>query len=170
MIRVRIRRPFRAAAAALLLALPACDEGITTPRVLAGHWLAVETYGTQNYRIEDRLELRQDGGFTWTTANFAPEGRAEDGLVSWFSRVGSWGVDGDWFALGTASGMMWEHGRGWSQVDYAGEWRRGHRLRMEGDRMILEEKLPPEYSRAPRTMTFIRTANFDDAPRPPAGP
>ncbi len=172
MIRARIRRPLRVAAAAtLLLALAACDEGITTPRELVGNWLAVETYGTQQYRLEDRLELREDGGYTWTSASFSPQGRAPDGLASWVSRVGSWGVDGgDRLALRAASGMAWEHGGGWSQVDYAAEWRREHRLRMEGDRMILEEQLPPEMSRSPRTYVFVRIVSLDDAPPPPPGP
>jgi hypothetical protein len=171
MIDLRIPRPLRAAAAALLLALASCgDEVLSDPRVLAGNWLAVETNGTQQYRLEDRLELRDDGTFTWISAGYSPNGRAPDGLGTWESRTGSWRVEGGWFALRTTGAMAWEHGSGWSQIDTSGEWHRGHRLRMENGGMVLEEQLPMHYSRSPRTFVFVRVAVFDDAPPPPTGP
>lgn len=176
MMRIRIPRLPRAAAAALFLALAACGgDGITTPRVLAGHWLAVETFGAtspQAVRIEDRLELGSDGDYEWTTITFASGGRASDGMAVWQRHIGRWGVDGRMLALRTLSGLMWQFGGSWSQLDYEGTWHRGHTVRTEGDRMIVEEHFggPTTRFAPPRTYVFQRVDNFDGAPQPPAPP
>ena len=116
--------------------------------------------------MEDRLELTEDGRFVWTTVAFGAEGRSQDGMVAWFSGSGDWRVEGDRLALRTLNGMAWEHGRGWSQLDYAQEWMRAHQLRMERSRMVLVELPPPERSLAPRTYLFPRTLSAFDGPRP----
>lgn len=179
MKRSRIQLATRTAAAALAMVLAACDgDGISTPRELTGHWLAVDAQeSVSGLRIEDRLELRADGDYAWITITFGPGGRASDGMLEWFSRGGDWGVDDGKLALRTTTGTLWQNspsGGGWSTLDFAGEWNYGHRLRREGDQLILEEKFgpPPPNVRQPipRSYVFHRVANFDDAPPPPAGP
>lgn len=158
----------RATFAALAILLAGCDDGPTTPDSLGGTWLAVleQGAGAAETRVEDRLELTDDGRFVWTTVAFGAEGRSRDGMTAWFSSSGDWRMEGDRLALRTVNGMAWEHGRGWSQLDYAPEWMRAHQLRMEGDRMVLLELPPPERSLAPRTYLFARTFSAFDGPRP----
>lgn len=158
----------RATFAALAILLAGCDGGPTTPDSLGGTWLAVLEQGTGAgaTRVEDRLELTQDGRFVWTTMTFGAEGRSWDGMVAWYSGSGDWRVEGSRLALRTINGMAWEHDRGWSQLDYAQEWIRAHQLRMAGDRMVLIELPPPERSLAPRTYVFTRTLGALDPPRP----
>ncbi|HEX6370086.1 MAG TPA: hypothetical protein VF006_14290 [Longimicrobium sp.] len=165
---LRIPALLRALIAALAILLAGCDDGPTTPGSLTGSWLAVleQGAGATATRVEDRLELTNDGRFVWTTVAFGAEGRSQDGMVAWFSSSGDWGVEGDRLALRTLNGMSWEHGRGWSQADYAQEWIRAHRLRMESGRMVLVELPPPERSLSPRTFVFQRTVSAFDGPQP----
>ncbi|HEU0302191.1 MAG TPA: hypothetical protein VFR37_22230 [Longimicrobium sp.] len=165
----------RAAAAALFTLLAGCDgDGVTTPRTFAGHWLAVESYGTPpTHRIEDRLELRHDGKYEWTTITFGPGGRASDGMVVWLRMVGDWGVDGELLALRTSSGSQWQNsasGGVWTILDFSGEWDRRHRVSREGNgRLVVEEYgpgLPIAGVAPPRRYDFERVPNFDDAPEP----
>lgn len=163
----RISSFIRAMFAALAVLLAGCDDGPTTPDSLTGTWLSVLEQGTgaSTTRVEDRLELTGDGRFVWTTVAFGAEGRS-DGMSAWFSSSGDWGVDGERLDLRTLSGMAWEHGRGWSQADYAPQWVRAHRLRMESGRLVLTELPPPERSLAPRTFVFSRTFSAFDGPQP----
>lgn len=165
---LRIPALLRATFAALAILLAGCDDGPTTPESLTGNWLAVLEHGTgaTATRVEDRLELTADGRFVWATVAFGAEGRSQDGMVAWFSSSGDWRMEGDRLALRTFSGMSWEHGRGWSQSDYAQEWVRAHRLQMEGSRLVLIELPPPERSLAPRTYIFQRTFSAFDGPQP----
>jgi hypothetical protein len=165
---LRIPALLRAMFAALAIVLAGCDDGPTTPSTLTGNWLAVLEGGdgATAWRTEDRLELTADGRFVWTTVSFGAIGRSQDGMAAWFSSSGDWRVEGERLSLRTVSGMSWEHGRGWSQVDYANDWSRAHALRFEGARLILEELPPPERSLAARTYHFDRTAGAFDGPRP----
>jgi hypothetical protein len=162
---LRIATLLRTMFAALALLLAGCDDGVNLPRSLTGSWLTVAV-NPGGSRLEDRLELTPDGRYVWTTVTFAPAGRTQDGMLAWFSRSGDWRVEGDRLALRTSGGMAWEHGGGWSQLDYTGDWHRDHRLRRLGERMVLEELLPPEMSRAPRTYTFDRVEGALDTPQP----
>jgi hypothetical protein len=165
---LRIPALLRATIAALAILLAGCDDGPTTPDSLTGTWLAVLEHGTgaTATRVEDRLELTADGRFVWTTVAFGAEGRSQDGVVAWFSSSGDWGLEGDRLALRTINGMSWEHGRGWSQSDYAQVWVRDHRLRTERGRMVLIELPPPERSLSPRTYVFQRTFSAFDGLQP----
>jgi hypothetical protein len=164
----RIRPLLRVMFAALAVLLAGCGDGPTTPRSLSGSWLAVleQGLGARATQVEGRLELTDDGRFVWTTVAFGPEGRTRDGMSAWFSSSGDWRLEGDRLALRTLNGMAWEHGRGWSQLDYAQEWIRAHQMRMEGSRLVLVELPPPERSLAPRTYVFSRTISPFDGPRP----
>jgi hypothetical protein len=164
----RLPQLIRVMLAALALLLAGCDDGPTTPGSLTGNWLAVvqQGSGAAATRVEDRLELTADGRYVWTTVAFGGGGRTQDGMMAWVSSSGDWGVEGDRLALRTVSGMSWEHGRGWSQLDYASQWIRAHRLRMEGATLVLAEVPPPERSLAARTYAFQRTGGVFDAPRP----
>ena len=172
MKRSRIRLAPRAAVAALAVLLAACEDGISTPRGMAGHWLAVEFPGSgpQSTRVEDRLELQPDGDYTWTTITFGAGGRTLDGMLEWSQRGGEWAVDDGLLAQRITTGMLWRAGTGWSIMDFGGEWHRGHKVRREGDRLILERVIPPNVRMVLRTYNFQRVSNFDDAPPPPAGP
>lgn len=161
----RIRSLIRATFAALAILLTGCDDGPTTPESLTGNWLAVAAYPNGS-RVEDRLELTSDGRFVWTTVAFGAGGRTQDGMGSWFSRSGDWGVEGDRLALRTMSAMAWEEGHGWSQLEYMPEWNRQHRLRLEGERLVLSEILRPEQSSLPRTYRFEHIEGPLDVPRP----
>jgi hypothetical protein len=154
--------------AALAVLLAGCGDGPTTPRSLTGSWLAVLAQGTgaSSTQVEDRLELTADGRFVWTTVAFGPRGRTQDGMSAWFSSSGDWRVEGGRLALRTLNGMAWEHGRGWSQLDYAAAWNRMHEMRVEGGRLVLAELPSPERSLAPRTFVFSRTFSAFDSPRP----
>ncbi|HEY0015787.1 MAG TPA: hypothetical protein VGC13_05690 [Longimicrobium sp.] len=165
---LRIPTLLRVAFAALAVLLAGCDDGPTTPDSLTGNWLAVLEQGSGQtaMRVEDRLELTDDGRYVWTTVAFGPEGRSQDGMVAWYSRSGDWGVEGDRLALRTMGGMAWEHDRGSSQLDYMPEWNQGHRLRVEGTRLLLTELPPPERSLAARTYVFQRTTGSFGAPQP----
>lgn len=165
---LRIPALLRATVAALAVLLAGCYDGPTTPDSLTGSWLAVLEQGTGAgaTRVEDRLELTSDGRFVWTTVAFGAEGRSQDGMVAWHSTSGDWGVEGDRLALRTINGMSWEHGRGWSQSDYAQVWVRDHRLTMERSRLVLVELPPPERSAAARTYLFQRTVSAFDGPQP----
>jgi hypothetical protein len=162
----RIRPHIRALIAVLAVLLAGCDDGPTTPRSLSGNWLAVLQQGAGTTQVEDRLELTADGRFVWTTVAFGPEGRTQDGMSAWFSSSGDWRLEGDRLALRTLNGMAWEHGRGWSQLDYAPEWVRAHQMRIDGARLVLTELPPPERSLAPRTFVFSRTFSPFDGARP----
>jgi hypothetical protein len=165
---LRISTLLRATLAVLALLLAGCGDGPTTPGSLTGTWLTVVEQGTGAgaTRVEDRLELTDDGRFVWTTVAFGAQGRSQDGMSAWFSSSGDWGVQGDRLALRTLNGMAWEHGRGWSRMDYAQPWVRAHRLRTEGGRLVLVELPPPERSLAPRTFSFQRTASAFDGTTP----
>lgn len=164
----RIPSLLRAMFAALAVLLAGCDGGLTTPDSLTGTWLSVleEGTGANATRVEDRLELTGDGRFVWTTVEFGGQGRSQDRMSAWFSSSGDWGADGERLDLRTLGGMAWEHGRGWSQADYAAQAVRAHRLRMESDRLVLTELPPPERSLAPRTFVFSRTFSAFDGPQP----
>jgi hypothetical protein len=176
MKRSRIRPMSRMAAVALAVVLAGCGEdGISTPQVLAGHWLAVEYAGPDvlGARSEDRLELQADGDYVWTTTTFGLGGRASDGMLEWNRIAGDWGVDGGTLALRTTTGSRWQASPGgggaWSIMDFNGEWRPEYKVRQEADRLILEKVIPPNVRVLPRTFVFERVANFDDAPQPPGG-
>ena len=156
---------FRLMIAALAVLLSGCDGTTTLPRSITGSWLniAVNPGGS---RVEDRLELTADGRYVWTTAIFGSQGRTPDGMLWWLSRSGDWRVEGDRLALRTTSGMAWEHGSAVVQLEYGGEWNRDHRLRLQGDRLLLQEVLPPEMSRTPQSYAFDRTDGALDDPRP----
>ena len=162
---LRIPALVRVMAAALAVLLAACDDGPALPPSLNGTWftLAVNPGGS---RIEDRLELTADGRYVWTTVVFGAQGRTQDGMLAWFSRAGDWGVEGDRLRLRTMSGMSWEHGGGWSQLDYVPTWLSTHRLRLQDDRLVLTELPEPERSAAPRTYTFQRVTGPPDTPQP----
>ena len=152
--------------AALAVLLSGCGDGTTTlPRSITGGWLTVAV-NPGGSRMEDRLELTSAGCYVWTTATFGSQGRTEDGMLWWHSRSGDWRVEGDRLALRTTSGMAWEHEGGPVQLEYDGEWNRHHRLRLQGDRLLLQEVLPPEMSRTPRSYAFDRTDGALDDPRP----
>lgn len=165
---LRIPTLARAVFAALAVLLAGCGDGPTVPASLTGNWLAVvkQGSGATATRLEDRLELTADGRYVWTTVAFGPGGRTQDGMGMWVSRSGDWRVEGDRLALRTVSGMAWEHGRGWMQLEYAYEWSRLHRLRMESGQLVLIEVPPPERSLAARTFVFQRTASPFDGARP----
>lgn len=165
----RISALVRATFAALAILLAGCDDSPTTPSSLAGNWLAVQEQqgAVAATRVEDRLELTDDGRFVWTTVAFGAEGRSQDGMVGWVSSSGDWRLEGDLLALRTVNGMSWSPGIGWSQLDYAGEWNRVHTLRIENERLVLTEVVPHMLPVVPRTYVFGRTSSaFDDGPRP----
>lgn len=161
----RISTLFRATIAALVILLAGCGDGPTTPPSLTGTWLAV-LVNPDASRVEDRLELTGDGRYVWTTVTFGPRGRSQDGMIAWISRSGDWGVELDRLALRTFNGMLWEHDRGWSQLEYAPEWDRTNRLRRENDRLVITEVPPLERSLSARTWNFQRTTGALDDPRP----
>jgi hypothetical protein len=165
---LRVPPLIRAAFAALFVLLAGCDDGLTMPSALTGNWLAVVQQGTGEAatRVEDRLELTDDGRYVWTTVAFGAQGRSQDGMVAWFTRSGDWGVEGDRLALRTMGGMAWENDRGSSQVDFIADWNRGHRLRIENGRLVITELPPPERSVAARTYVFQRTTGSFGGPRP----
>jgi hypothetical protein len=172
MKRSRIQLASRMAAAALAVVLAGCDgDGITTPRAMAGRWLAVDVLeGTQGTRTEDRLELRTNGEYTWISTLHGSDGRVPDGMKMWVRVAGEWGVDGEMLALRTTTGSRWDvtpDGAAWSIMDFGGEWNRGHRVRLEGDRLIVTEDSDPRLPYIPRTYVFDRVPDFDDAPPPP---
>jgi hypothetical protein len=171
MKRARASLASRAAVAALVLALAACENGISTPKVVSGHWLAVEHAGIDllGARTEHRLELQPDGDYVWTTATFGLSGRASDGLREWYRRAGEWGVDEGELALRTVTGTRWVVDEGVSILDFGGEWNREYEVSREADRLILERLIPPNARVLPSPpLTFMRVANFDNAPQPPA--
>jgi hypothetical protein len=153
---------FRMMIAALAVLLSGCGDGTTIlPSSITGNWLTVAV-NPGGSRMEDRLELTADGFYVWTTAAFGPQGRAEDGMLWWHSRSGDWRVEGDRLALRTTSGMAWEQGSAVVQLEYDGEWNRDHRLRLQSDHLLLQEVLPPEMSRTPRSYAFDRAVGVLD--------
>lgn len=153
--------------AVLAVLLSGCGDGTTTlPRSITGSWLTVAV-NPGGSRMEDRLELTADGRYVWTTATFRSQGGTADGMLWWLSHSGEWRVEGDRLALRTTNGMAWEDdGSGPVQLEYDGEWNRYHRLRLQSDRLLLHEVLPPEMSRTPRSYAFDRTDGALDDSRP----
>jgi hypothetical protein len=162
---LRIPALLRVMIVALAVLLAGCDDDPALPPSLNGTWLAAAPTPDAT-RIEDRLELTPDGRYVWTTVMFSPEGRSQDGMLGWLSRSGDWGVEGDRLVLRTLSGMSWQHGGGWSQLDYIPTWLASHRLRLQNDRLMLTELPEPERSAAPRTYTFQRVTGALDTTQP----
>jgi hypothetical protein len=162
---LRVSALFRVMIVALAVLLAGCDDDPSLPPSLGGTWFTTVP-NPGGSRTEDRLELTPDGRYVWTTLVFGPQGRTQDGMLAWFSRTGDWGVEGDRLRLRTMSGMSWEHGGGWSQVDYIPTWFATHRLRLQDDRLVLTEIPEPERSSLPRTYAFQRVTGALDNPQP----
>jgi hypothetical protein len=172
MTRIWTHRVCRTAAAALLLAVAACNNVSAPEAALIGRWVGVVAEPSplepDLTRIEYRLYLGPRGEFTMTGLTYSQSGRAGDGLKRWGEMAGTWEVDKGMLVLHRTDVTGWIHEYGWREAEFQGSaaYVKYH-LVMEGDRMTLREPVPDNVRGWYPTVLYERVAAFPQLPPRP---
>lgn len=159
-----IRRLF-----ALLLVpmLASCDDAGLSPRELVGQWrFSTETTAIEWRRDDVRLWLGEDGAFVRTYRIFALDGRPEDLLRSSTREEGTYRVHGDSLVLEPSGVERWAADQQQPVEQPSAFLGERYRVRLVGDRLLLEEERLVEGQPMTYHHTFRRADDTDD-PRMP---
>ncbi|HEX6911598.1 MAG TPA: hypothetical protein VF142_14450 [Longimicrobium sp.] len=140
-------------AALAVLGLGACEGGATEGIRLIGSWQA-RLDGSQAYQSH-RLELTPTT-YVWIQESYGPGGRPGDSLQDRFTHSGDWEMRGDRLALRARSMEHWSHSTGDAPVEFVPRWDEANRVLLQGDRMTIEYRPPPEQSYMRPTLHFER--------------
>ena len=172
MTRISTHRVCRTAAAALLLAMAACNDVSGPGAALPGRWVGVVAEPSpvepDLTRIESRLELGPRGEFTKTGLVYSPSGRPGDGLKRWGETAGTWEVDEGMLVLHRTSLRIWEEPYGWREFQFQDDAAyEKHHLVMAGDRITLREEIPSNVRGWYPEVVYERVAAFPQLPPRP---
>jgi hypothetical protein len=141
-----------------LALLGACDGTPTgpLPEQLVGAWYrAIAPDDAPEEVTEFLLEFDPDRRFRWTVTVSGPAGREADGLIERITLLGDWRLRGERLGLRIVVGLGWKEGSDYV-ADYVAEWRDGHTVRVEGDRLLLTFRAGSGAPEVPGTLEFHR--------------